>query len=549
MFKRSLSSLLLVASLLVSSFASAQVQEEFEVNVARKLKECEQLVKKAVTFFKNHTIAESGRAFVEDKAWRKGEIGILLFDEGGVCYTFGKDRRHIWRDFQSERTMAEEDFIPEMLEVGKEGGFVNWKVDNGYMQTYVKRVVKQGKTYLIAAGFFPSSDRYITEQLVKTAVKWGSAMTGKDHTRSARQLFDQISNPYGIFRRGGIYLYVYDMEGNVVAHGESVELIGSNVIDEQTSDKKYRTRDLIKIAKSSEGHGWYTYQARQGNATKIAYAERYIDPATNKMYVIVAGYYPNIDDSTVQTFVKKAATYLRVNGSEKALPEFSKRLGDFVYGDVSIFVYNTTGVMLADSANQAFIGLNLMSTRDQAGKYITKLILEYADKYPSGSWLGFTMRNAHSLMYVEKVKIPDGDFIVGASYFPSSKYVYVRFMVDNAIQFLKAHPREDAFNMFVNGDPEFLRGDLQVFIIDETGAILVDGPNRQAIWSDSTKFKDEKDRSISDRLLAIAKSGGGWFEHKVDNGIRRAFVKLLTKEATQKGEEPETFVVGSFYYL
>lgn len=531
-----------VCLLLIPCGIKAQVQQEFDVDVPRKLKECEELVKKAVSFFKSHDIADSCRAFVEDKAWRKGEIKITVFDEGGVCFAFGNDRRHIWQDFQTEKTMAEESFVGEMLEVGKEGGFVNWKIDNGFMQSYVRRVMKNGKTYLISAGFFPSSDRYITEQLVRAAVKFG-----EDH--SAQQLWDQINNPFGRFRRGGIYLYVYDMEGNVIAHGDSPELIGSNVLDEQTSDKKYRTRDMIKIAKGTEGHGWYTYKARQGGAEKIAYVSRYVNKETGAMYVISGGYYPDINDETVQSFVKKAATYLRVNGAEKSLAVFSRRLGDFIYGDVSIFVYNTSGEMLADSANQAFVGLNLIGSKDQAGKPITKLVLEYADKYPSGSWLGFSMRNAHSLMYVEKVKIPDGDFIVGASYFPSSKYVYVRFMVDNAIQYLKAHPREDAFNMFVNGDSEFLRGDLSVFILDETGAILVDGPDRQAIWSDSKRFKDEKGRSISDRLLAIAKSGGGWFEHKVDNGIRRAFVKLLTKEATQKGEEAETFVVGSFYFL
>jgi len=518
--------------------------KDYEVDIQKKLQDCRDLAGQGLKYVESHSLEESCHAFLHDTKWRRGEIGVFIFDEGGICYIFGQETSVIWKDFQHKETIIEDDFIAEMIKVGKAGGLVDYKWDNAHMQSFVRTFKKDGKTYIIGAGFFPSSAEYRTQKLVEGAVHYAA-------THSAKQLFENINNPLGIFIQGDIYLYVYDMAGNVAAHGESPELINQNVMDQMTVDGQYRTRDIINLANQKAGKGWYTYASRQGGAEKRSYVEQFTDPKTGKKYVVVGGYYPTVDDASVQALVKKAGNYLRANGAERSLPEFTKKTGDFTFGSINIFVYKPDGTMLADSDNPAFVGLNLINSRDAEGKYITRSVLEHAEKYPNGGWLGFSLRGSYAMVYVEKVSVPDGDFIIGASYYPSNKYIHVRFMVDKATQFLNTHEKEEAFGLFTSTDPDFLRGDISVFVYRDTGYVWVDGQKRGHVWQDNKDFKDDKGKLISDKIIAIATSGGGWFEFNKNNAVRRVYVKQVVKEVDTKDQkvQVETFIVGSGYYM
>jgi signal transduction histidine kinase len=531
--------ILIIGLLFVTALSQAANDKEYIVDVEKKLKDCRELVTQAVEFFKKNKIEDCCQSFVSDMRWRRGEIEIFVFDDDGVCYVFGQNTSIIWKSFQDKKTAADNDFIAEMVKIGRSGGLVNYKWNNSFMESFVQSVLKDGRLYIIGAGFYPASAEYRTEQMVKSAIRFAE-------TNSPKQLFEMISNPFGPFVQGDIYLYIYDFDGNVVAHGESFELVGQNLINMISPNGRYRTRDLIDIAKSNSGSGWYTYVSRQGGAPKKTYVERLVDMNTGKKYAVMSGYYPTIDDNAVQSLVKRAGNELRVDGAERAIPEFSKKNGKYVYGSANIFVYDPKGVSLADSANPAFVGLDLTNTRDAEGKYIVRTILEHADKYPNGGWLGFSLRNSFAMMYVEKIKVPDGDFIIGATYYPSNKYIHVRFMVDRAVGYLANNEKEKAFNAFASNDPDFLRGDVNVFVYSNTGHILVDGQDRNVIWQDNKQIKDDKGRLISDKILAIATSGGGWFEFNKNNARCRIYIKQVIKEGEKNAE---TFIIGSAYYL
>ncbi len=511
------------------------------VNIEYKLDACRSLVNKAITYFEKHSIEESCRAFAYDQEWRRGEIELFVFDEGGVCYVFGDDYTVRWKDFQDKTTKADEAFIDEMLQTGKIGGMVDYKWNNSFMHSFVKTIERDGKQYAIGAGFFPISAEYWSEQMVKDAIKYAKSA-------SPKQLFERIDNPRdGLMIAGDMFLWAMDMEGVIVAHGDNHALIGQNIFDEKTPDGKHFVRDILAIAKSEAGRGRYTYTTNQGLAQKELYIERLLDKKTGKEYVIIGGYYPHIDETNVTLLVKKAGAYLRTYGSEKSFPLFSKKSSDFTYGPLTLFVYDLQGNLLADSANPSFIGLNLMGSRDGEGKPITKSILDHVKEYPNGGWISFSMRNSYAMVYVEKVSVPDGDFIIGATYFPSSKHIQVRFMVDKAASYLTRYPKEEAFAQFSSRDPEFLRGDVHVFVYSENGTILVDGYKKDAIWDSRKDLKDDKGRLISDKIIAIAKSGGGWFTFKFNNGTMSVYVKEVVKQLPVKNKV-ESFIVGAGYY-
>lgn len=69
-----------------------------------------------------------------------------------------------------------------------------------------------------------------------------------------------------------------------------------------------------------------------------------------------------------EAMVKKGIAYVKENGKEKALAEFSNPKGQFVKGELYIFVIDANGLMLAHGANAKLINKNLAELKDAAGK-------------------------------------------------------------------------------------------------------------------------------------------------------------------------------------
>lgn len=558
----------LALAILWSVFCNAQ--EEDDLMFEQKSAKIEDLVARAVSYFQKPdvSIGKACAEFRNNKKWRIGEISVFIFGGGGECY-LADPLSKIWQDFYDEKNTLSESFIRNLLKAG-EGNKGSWTLfswNNDTMHSFVKVVKKRGKNYIVGAGFFPESAKHRAHQLVTNALIYL-----KDH--GSHDLFSRINNPYGAFVKGDVYLWVYDLEGNVLAHGANQAMVGQNLKDWQDSDGKYRNREMIKLAQSPERSGWIDYKER--GMLKRAFIQAVEDPATKKTYIIGGGYYPGLDDESVKNFVKKAINYLKANGKKAALTEFSNQTGDFVPGPLRIFVYDPDGTMLADSENPGFVGQNLLNARDPEGKPITKRLIDQAQE--SGkAWISFLDRNAYKDAYVEKVSVPDGDFIVGSGYWPASKQRSVKSMVDKGLHFANSHPMEEALASFTNGDSEFLRGDSFLFVYDSQNYCWAYGPYHHKIWQPVSAIIDVKDtqgRPVFESIKATAQTGGGWVEFKFNNAICRMYIREFEKTLTvspqeraaaevpkvvrQKNlvftQEPaeieiERFIIGSSYYL
>jgi len=89
--------------------------------------------------------------------------------------------------------------------------------------------------------------------------------------------FAEINNKDGMFTNRDLYVFVYDMNGRGVAHGQNTALIGKDLINAQDPDRKYYVKERIEIAKT-KGRGWqdYKFLNPKTNAVedKTAYIER-----------------------------------------------------------------------------------------------------------------------------------------------------------------------------------------------------------------------------------------------------------------------------------
>ncbi len=154
----------------------------------------------------------------------------------------------------------------------------------------MKRLVMSGMVMLLLlalAGIVSGSEKAKhgtaaeAEALVKKAVA-SMKTNGKDTT------FAEINNPKGKFTDRDLYIFVYDIKGKCVAHGQNPKMIGKELIEMKDADGKYFVKERVEIAKS-KGSGWQDYKFTDPLSKKIehkrAYVERFGD------FIVGAGIY------------------------------------------------------------------------------------------------------------------------------------------------------------------------------------------------------------------------------------------------------------------
>jgi signal transduction histidine kinase len=119
-----------------------------------------------------------------------------------------------------------------------------------------------------------------------------------------------------------------------------------------------------------------------------------------------------------KALVEKAAAYLKTEGKDKALAAFSDPKGEFVNGDLYLFVMDAKDgklTMLAHGVNKALIGKPQIEVKDADGKAFNKDTVEMLSKADT-AWVDYkwpnpaTKKIASKRSFVTKV----GDVVIGA---------------------------------------------------------------------------------------------------------------------------------------
>jgi len=110
-----------------------------------------------------------------------------------------------------------------------------------------------------------------TESLVKEAIAFAKA-SGKDAA------IKEITKVGGKFHRqgGALYVFIYDLDGKVVAHGQGPAKVGVNQLNAKDPDGKEFVKERIQLAKS-KGKGWHDYKFRNPVTNKMENKTSYIE--------------------------------------------------------------------------------------------------------------------------------------------------------------------------------------------------------------------------------------------------------------------------------
>ncbi len=122
-----------------------------------------------------------------------------------------------------------------------------------------------------------------------------------------------------------------------------------------------------------------------------------------------------------KAMVKKARAYIRAHGREKAFAEISNRNGQFVKGDIYVYVYDKNLKNLAHGGNPRLIGKDLADLRDPDGKYVNRGLLEAAMK--GGGTVTFKVLNPATNQIETKIGYAEmeGDLMVGSGVYLPNK--------------------------------------------------------------------------------------------------------------------------------
>jgi cytochrome c len=115
-----------------------------------------------------------------------------------------------------------------------------------------------------------------------------------------------------------------------------------------------------------------------------------------------------------KSMVDKAVAFMKANGKEKAFAEFTNKQGQFVKGDLYIFVIDLEGMTFAHGGNEKLVGKNVIGLKDSDGKFFIKDVVEGA-KAKSAGWSDYRWTNPATKTIEKKSTYfkREGDLVFG----------------------------------------------------------------------------------------------------------------------------------------
>lgn len=374
------------------------------------------LVKGAVSLFNQDVKAGypvgdtfGAMGYAKSERFIYGDLYLYALDFNGVIRAQGEDPGLIGTNALERKDakgkMINKDIIEKLKNKQEhEGIWIEYYSKNSLKYTYVEKVKdRDGNYYFIACGYYPEIDRDKTVELVRRGYQ---LMKSSGVSIAAKEFTEKTNNTY---RLGDLYLFVYDMKGNCIAHGGNPSLVGHNQFDEKDQDGRYYIREMIDQA-NADG-GWVDFKIR--NSFQATYVEK-IDMGVDT-YFIGAGMFPVSKPETMTLLVKSAIGYLQTHTEDDAFEKFIARRGEFIRGDLMIFAFDEDGYCYAWGDNYELIWQKLIDWQDDEGKPFIKNMIDGSSKGPDHFIYKFNKRTR--VDYAEQVEKNGKKYILGSGFY------------------------------------------------------------------------------------------------------------------------------------
>lgn len=227
------------------------------------------------------------------------------------------------------------------------------------------------------------------------------------------------------------YFFIYDSLGVCVFHPMSPHLIGRDLSGFRDFYGKPVIERMIELAERSEPAAaeWFFYLWEEGTQFfpmwKSSYVRKVSTPGGRTLLVGSGMYNLRVEREFVRRQVDAATELLRSEGREAAFRAFHDLSSRFVFINTYIFVLDTRGNALVDPSFPTLEGRSLLGFRDSAGHEVVREMLEKLSRADE-AWVQYkwpqpgSRAPSRKVAYIRKVRLPDGDLVVGSDFFLAS---------------------------------------------------------------------------------------------------------------------------------
>ncbi|MGY4534493.1 cytochrome c [Pseudomonas sp. TE3786] len=216
----------------------------------------------------------------------------------------------------------------------------------------------------------------------------------------------------------------------------------------------------------------------------------------------------------------KAVDYYEKNG-DAALAAFSRQ-GEFVTGQLYVYVVNTQGVMLASGGPSVMlVGRDVSATLDEdMKKAFARAISEPEGEMREAEYRWVNRQDGKvERKHTYYQRINDRILAVGY-YLPRATPAAAKKLLGEAVVAINKDPKT-TFEAINDLDPRYLQDDLYVFVVDlNSKRFVAHGYNRRLIGTDFTSLKAPDGVEVGQRMLDAAnKHGKGELEYLWRNPV------------------------------
>ncbi len=227
------------------------------------------------------------------------------------------------------------------------------------------------------------------------------------------------------------YFFIYDEKGVCVFHPMSPHLVGqdlSGLKDFYGKPVIGRIRELAGRAEPRAAE-WIFYLWEEGTQFfpmwKSSYVRRAVTPEGRVLLVGSGLYNLRVEREFVRRQVDAAATLLVSEGREAAFRAFHDLASRYVFLNTYIFVLDAEGRALVDPSFPNMEGRDLRGFRDSVGHLVVEEMIEKLSEADE-AWVQYKWPQpgartpSRKVAYIRKVKLPDGELIIGSDFFLAS---------------------------------------------------------------------------------------------------------------------------------
>jgi len=334
----------------------------------------------------------------------------------------------------------------------------------------------------------------------------------KGQVAAAVELYDDLGEAAfaeitssGDYIDGELYVFVLSADG-IAAYAADPDRVGQSFSDLDSIGASI-VQGILDAA-TPDG-AWTTYRTTNPTTGRDEPKRSWV--VARDGLVFGSGYYNDVDELVKDQVAGAIERYEAVGSA--AFEEITSS-GDYIDGEMYVFVGAPDGVILAHAANPDLVGQDLYDLQDSTGAYIVRGILDTAT--PDGAWT--TYRFTNPITGEEEPKhtwavLNDG-LVFGSGRYVNEAELAQAMVADAIERYREAGPA--VFEEITAGG-RYASGEIYVYVVGPDGTSLAHAANSDLVGQDLSDLQDSAGLFVTRGILDAATPDGAWTIYRFTN--------------------------------